>query len=429
MTPATKLPPVKKYVLENGLTVMHQRNPVSRAFCLGVWMRTGSRDERKGEEGLYHFLEHMLFKGTSQRTGFQISQEIEKTGGLLDAFTTKETMCVHAQVLQDHRAVAFDLIGDMLSNSLFCDAHVSTERQVVLEEINDVMDAPDDLIHDLFVDTVFPDHPVGWPILGYPESVASFEARDLRRLARRMFTGSNVVVAVYGNMPTRELLDLSARLFSFRDGVSRFNRSRLRPFAPARRSIRRKLHQQHVCIGNRTFSYLEDKRFPVMVLATLAGGSMSSRLFQRIREELGLAYSVYTYSDHLRDTGLMATYMAVRPRNASRAIEAVIEEYRRIRGGEVKPAELEDTREQLKGRILLGLETSTARMMRMARSEMNYGRQISERELIKRIDAVSLDDLHEVAAGTLDAGDLTVVSLGPSAAGIKTGLKGRKRAF
>jgi predicted Zn-dependent peptidase len=244
-----------------------------------------------------------------------------------------------------------------------------------------------------------------------------------------MLTGSNVVVAVYGNMPTRELLDLSARLFSFRDGVSRFNRSRLRPFAPARRSIRRKLYQQHVCIGNRTFSYLEDKRFPVMVLATLAGGSMSSRLFQKIREELGLAYTVYTYSDHLRDTGLMATYMAVRPRNASRAIDAVIEEYGRIRGGEVKPAELEDTREQLKGRILLGLETSSARMMRMARSEMNYGRQISEKELIKRIDAVSLDDLHEVAAGTLGAGDLTVVSLGPSAAGIKAGLQGRKHSF
>jgi predicted Zn-dependent peptidase len=241
-----------------------------------------------------------------------------------------------------------------------------------------------------------------------------------------MFTGSNVVVAVYGNMPTRELLDYCGRLFSFRDGASRFNRSKLRRFTPARRSFRRKLYQQHVCIGNRTFSYLEEKRFPVMVLATLAGGSMSSRLFQRIREELGLAYSVYTYSDHLRDTGLMATYMAVRPRNASRAIDAVIDEYRRIRDGEVKPEELQDTREHLKGRILLGMETSTARMMRMARNEMNYGRQISDRELIKRIDAVSLDDIHEAASTALNAGDLTVVSLGPSAAGIKTGIRGTR---
>jgi predicted Zn-dependent peptidase len=428
MTPSVKLPPVKKYRLDNGLTVLHQRNPVSRAFCLGVWTRTGSRDERKGEEGLCHFLEHMLFKGTARRTGFRISQEIEKTGGALDAFTTKETMCVQAQVLQDHRTVAFDLIGDMLSNSLYSDEHVSTERQVVLQEISDVMDAPDDLIHDLFADTVFPNHPVGWPILGYPESVASFERRDLERLARRIFRGSNVVVAVYGNMPTRELLDTCERHFDFPDGPTRFNRSRLRPFTPERRSIRRKLHQQHVCIGNRTFSYLEDKRFPVMLLAALAGGGMSSRLFQRIREELGLAYSVYTYSDHLRDTGLMATYLAVHPRNASRAIDAVVEEYRRIRDGEVTREELEDTREQLKGRVLLGLETSTARMMRMARNEMYYGRQIGDRELIRRMDAVSLDDLHEVAAGTLDAADLTVVSLGPSSAGIRAGLRSRKSA-
>jgi predicted Zn-dependent peptidase len=165
-----------------------------------------------------------------------------------------------------------------------------------------------------------------------------------------------------------------------------------------------------------------------MLLATLAGGGMSSRLFQRIREELGLAYSVYTYSDHLRDTGLMATYLAVHPRNASRAIDAVVEEYRRIRDGEVTREELEDTREQLKGRVLLGLETSTARMMRMARNEMYYGRQIGDRELIRRIDAVSLDDLHEVAAGTLDAADLTVVSLGPSSAGIRAGLRRRKSA-
>jgi len=429
MTPITPLPPVRKHVLDNGLTVLHQRNPVSRAFCLGVWTRTGSRDERKGEEGLCHFLEHMLFKGTSRRNAYQLSQEIEKIGGSLDAFTTKETMCVYAQVLQDHRAVAFDLIGDMLSGSLFTDEHISTERNVVLQEISDVMDAPDDLIHDLFADTVFPDHPLGRPILGFPESVSSFGGADLRRFARRVLKAPNVVVSVYGNMPTRELLDLCRRLFDFPAGAARQNRLRLRAFSPQRRSVRRKLHQQHVCIGNRTFSYLEEKRFPLMVLTTLAGGGMSSRLFQRIREQMGLAYSVFTYSDHLRDTGLMATYMAVHPRNAARAIDAVVHEYRRIRDGEVTQSELDDTLEQLKGRILLGLETSTARMMRMSRSEMNYGRQVSEKELIRRINTVTLDDIHDVASRALDSGDLTVVSLGPSSAGIKAGLRAAKPAL
>lgn len=415
------MPAVKKHVLENGLTVLHQRNPVSRAFCVGVWTRTGSRDERKGEEGLCHFFEHMLFKGTSRRSAFRISQDIEKIGGSLDAFTTKETMCVYAQVLQDHSEVAFDLIGDMLSRPLFSDEHIALERQVVLQEISDVMDAPDDLIHDLFTDAVFPNHPLGRPILGFPESVSTFTRGDLRRIARRMFTGPNVVVAVYGNMPERKLLAACRRLFAFPPGPSSPNRSKLRPFVAERRSIRRKLHQQHVCMGNRTFSYLEDGRYPMMVLTTLAGGGMSSRLFQRIREEMGLAYSVYTYSDHLRDTGLMATYMAVHPRNAVRAIDAVAEEYRRIVNGEVTRSELDDTKEQLKGRILLGLETSTARMMRIARNELNYGRQISERELIRRIDTVSLSDIHEVAARSLDYSELSVVSMGPSRAGIKAG--------
>jgi predicted Zn-dependent peptidase len=415
-------------VLDNGLTVLHQRNPISRAFCIGVWTRTGSRDERSGEEGLCHFLEHMLFKGTVGRSAFDISQEIEKVGGSLDAFTTKETMCLYAHVLEDHRGVAFDLIGDMLSHPLLSEDHVSLERQVVLQEISDVMDAPDDLIHDMFASAVFPDHPLGRPILGYPESVSGFADRDVRRFARRMFKGQNIVVAVYGNVSARELLGACERLFDFPNGPVRHSRTRLRPFKPERQSIRRKLHQQHVCIGNRTYSYLEDERFPLMVLTTLAGGGMSSRLFQRIREEMGLAYSVYTYSDHLRDTGLMATYLAVHPRNARKAIEAVVEEYRRIRTGDVTQSELDDTKEQLKGRILLGLETSTARMMRMARSEMNYGRQIGEKELIRRIDSVSLADIYEVASRSLDADDLCVVSLGPSVAGVNAGIQAGLKA-
>jgi predicted Zn-dependent peptidase len=406
--------------------VLHQRNPISRAFCVGVWTRTGARDERKGEEGLCHFFEHMLFKGTSNRSAFRISQDIEKIGGSLDAFTTKETMCIYAQVLRDHNDVAFDLVGDMLSNPLFTDEHIALERQVVLQEISDVLDAPDDLIHDLFADAVFPDHPLGRPILGHPESVSTFARRDLRRIARRMFTGPNVLVAVYGNIRTKELLAACRRLFAFPPGSSSLNRSKLRPFVAARRSIRRKLHQQHVCMGSRTVSYLEDGRFASMVLTTLAGGGVSSRLFQRIREEMGLAYSVYTYADHLRDTGLMATYMAVQPRNAARAIETVVEEYRRIIAGEVTQNELDDIKEQLKGRILLGLETSTARMMRIARNELYYGRQISERELIRRIDAVSLSDIHELASRSLDSSDLSVISMGPSAAGIEAGLKPRR---
>lgn len=410
--------PVKRIVLPNGLTVLHQRNPLSRAFCIGVWTRTGARDERGGEEGLCHFLEHMLFKGTRSRSAFDISQQIEKIGGNLDAFTTKDTMCVYAQVLESQREVAFDLVSDMLRRSIFADDQVVLEREVVLEEIGDVMDAPDDLIHELFAASVFPQHPLGRPILGQPETVGSFTRRDLVRFQRRTFKASNLVVSVYGNIPPRQLRLRCEHLFDFPEGVVRRTAPRVRSAAPSRTVVRRRLHQQHICLGSRTFSYLEDRRFALMALTTLVGGGMSSRLFQRVREELGLTYTIYTYAEHSWDAGLMATYMAVRPRNVARAMEVVRDEYRKVRAGGVQHDELLDTKEQLKGRILLGLETSTSRMMRNARNEIQYGHQFSERELIRRIDAVTLDDVHEIADELLDPDRLSVVSLGPSSAGV-----------
>lgn len=410
--------PVKKLVLPNGLTVLHQRNPFSRSFCIGLWTHTGSRDERPGEEGLCHFFEHMLFKGTARRSAFDISHEIERVGGSLDAFTTKETMCVFARVLESQKTLAFDVISDMTTNSAFPADQVPRERQVVLQEIGDVKDAPDDLIHDLFSEVVFPDHPLGQPILGYPKSVGRFSRHDLVRFSRRTFRGSNLVLCVYGNIDGRALRSAAERLFQFRPGRTALRGGRLRGDA-RRKMVRRKLHQQHVCLGRRTFSYHEDRRVSLMVLTALLGGGMSSRLFQRIREELGLAYSVFTYAEYARDTGMMATYMAVSPKRAGTAIAAVMEEYDKLIRGNLDKDELSAIKEQLKGGILLGLETSTAKMMRMARNELSFGRQTSEKDLIRRIDAVTLDDIHEVASLTLEPDKLSMVSLGPSSAGLR----------
>jgi predicted Zn-dependent peptidase len=412
--------PVRRFVHPSGLTVVHQRNRTSRAFCVGVWTRTGARDERRGEEGLCHFMEHMLFKGTPTRSALDISREIEAIGGSLDAFTTKETMSVYAQVLESQRDVALDLIGDMLSGSLFSEEHVATEREVVLEEIGDLMDAPDDFVHELFAETVFPTHPLGRPILGEPRSVSSFTRADLVRFHRKTFRGSNLVLSVYGNISRRELRAAVDRMFAFPAGEVRRLQPRLSRPRASRRFIRRRLHQQHVCLGSRTFSYHEDRRFALMVLTTLIGGGMSSRLFQRIREEMGLTYSIYTYADYSWDTGLMATYLAVRPRNAGRAVRAVLREFERVRAGDVGVRELQDTKEQLKGRILLGLETSASRMMRNARNELQYGRQVSERELIRHVNAVTLDDIMQVASSALDPSNLSAVSLGPSSGGMRS---------
>jgi len=340
-------------------------------------------------------------------------------GGTLDAFTTKETMCVYAQVLEERRRAAFDLIADMLRHSTFADDAVALEREVVLEEIGDVEDAPDDLIHELFADALFPGHPMGKPILGTRRSVASFRRADVARFAKRNLRASNLVVAVYGNAPEEEILRWCQEHLDFPGGPVARRNGRPPGAVPRRRSRRRPLKQQHVCIGTRTFSFHDERRFALMVLTTLVGGGMSSRLFQRIREELGLTYSIFTYADHSRDTGLMATYMAVRPANVARAIGEVLGEFARIRAGEIDARELEDTKAQLQGRILLGLETSVARMMRLARNELSYGRQMSERELVARIEGVTREEVMGVADAFLDSRRQTIVSIGPTAAGLR----------
>jgi predicted Zn-dependent peptidase len=420
MVSATLLyPSVKKYVGDNGVTVLHQDNPLSRTFCIGVWVKTGSRDEGRGEDGLTHFLEHMLFKGTRTRSAYELSQSIEKVGGSLDAFTTKEQICVYAQVLSDHADLAVDIIDDMCLNPTFVPAQIELEKQVVLEEIQDVMDAPDDVIHDLFASEVFSGHPLGKPILGSPESVAGFNKRKLTRYARKHLRADNVVVSVFGKASRRLLKRIRDEAFRFPAGTVKRSAGRIRRYEPVRRHYRRKLHHQHLCIGGRAYSYLDAKRYPLGVLTTLFGGGMSSRLFQRIREELGYAYSVFTYTEAAKDIGLVGTYMAVSPSNAGGAVKEVFRELEKITNGEFSEEELSDTKEQLKGKILLGLETSAAKMMRNARNEVYYGRQLNEREIIDGVNRVTRDDILECAADLLDGDRNTIVSLGPSSSGIR----------
>ena len=408
----------KKIVLPGGLTILHERNPISKAFCLGVWTRTGARDESEAESGLCHFMEHMLFKGTTHRSAQEISREIEKVGGSLDAFTTKDTMCVYSHVLESRRDVAIDLMADMLTGSRFDDQQVTLERNVILEEIGDVEDAPDDLVHEIFAAELYPAHPLGRPILGSRKTVSSFRRSDLRRYAKRTFRSSNVVVSVYANIDEDELIELCQSRLKFPRGPLAREKARLGRPVPKRKHVRRKLNQQHVVLGRRTFSFLDDRRYALMVLNAMVGGGMSSRLFQKIREELGLAYNVFTYVDHSRDTGMFAAYMAVRPNTVGTAMNALRKEFVSLRNGGIKEDELRDTKEHIKGRILLGLETSAARMMRLARNEITYGHQVPEKELIRRIQAVKMDDVVALASEVLDTDEYSIVSLGPSGAGL-----------
>lgn len=412
-------PKIRKRTLPSGLTILQQDNPSSQSFCVGVWLDVGSRDERRGEEGLCHFLEHMLFKGTANRSAFQISQEIEKIGGSIDAFTTKEQLCVYVQVLESHQELALEILSDMFMHSTFQVDQIRLEREVVVDEIRDVLDSPDDMVHELFTSTIFPRHPLGKSILGQRTSVARFSRRRLFSFMNRHFKAGNVIISVYGNIELRSLVKACERLFPFPNGsIIRKGRKPARN-VPQRRFLKRNLHQQHICIGTQGFSYREAKRFPAMILTTLVGGGMSSRLFQKVREEMGLAYDIYTYSEHGRDAGLVGTYLSVKPSNTGIAVRAVLDEYLKIMRGEFKLHELQDTKEHLKGRILLGLETTSAKMMRMARNEIYFGRQVSERELIRSINGVTPDQIVGVARQILNPRRLTMVSMGPSSAGLR----------
>lgn len=416
MTPTVlRTPPVRKYRASNGVTILHQNNPLSRVFCIGVWVKTGSRDELKGEEGLSHFLEHMIFKGTQDRTALEISQSIERVGGSLEAFTTREQICIYAQVLDDEKDLAADVLRDMVLNSTFLPDQIQLEKQVVLEEIRDVMDAPDDLIHDLFAAEVFANHPLGKPILGSEESVSRFDQSRLANFAKRHFRPDNIIIAVFGSVDKRRLLRMCDWPLAVPDTQIKRNSQRIRRYQPVSRLHKKKLHQQHICIGSRSCSYSDDRRYALMVLTTLLGGTMSSRLFQSIREKLGYTYSIYTYVDSAADSGLFGTYVAVKPSNSRRVIDEVFKEFDKVRGGDIGKQELEDTKQHIKGKILLGLEGSASKMMRMARSEIYFGRQISERELIDRVDRVSMEDVIAAASDVLDPDRNTIVSLGPSA--------------
>ena len=321
-------------------------------------------------------------------------------------------------MLENKKDIAIDLIADMLTASRFAEEQVALERKVVVEEIGDVDDAPEDLIHELFAAEMYPQHPLGRPILGYRKTVSAFKRNDILRYKRRAFRSSNLVVSVYGNIDVADLTKLCETRFAFPKGTLARDSTRFPSPLARRRHVRRKLHQQHVCMGSRTFSFLDDRRYALMVLNAALGGGMSSRLFQKIREEMGLAYNVYTYVDHSRDTGMFAAYMAVNPTMAGRAIEAVTTELEAIRKGGLTRTELRDTKDHIKGRILLGLETSVSRMMRLARNEISYGRQVPERELIKKLAAVKMDNIAEVAGQVLDTDHYVMVSLGPSGAGL-----------
>ncbi|HXI03156.1 MAG TPA: pitrilysin family protein [Candidatus Saccharimonadales bacterium] len=404
---------IQKHVLPNGLTLLTESMPNIRSVSLGVWLKQGSRHESEDENGISHFIEHLLFKGTARRTAQEIAKTIDRMGGQCDAFTSKEFTCFYSRSLDEHVPVAFDLLSDIVLNPRFLPEQIEKERQVIFEEIKMVEDSPDELVFDLFTETLWRGHPLGRPIQGTVESVAALGAETLTGFFRGAYTPGNVLVSAAGNLDHDQMADLATRAFS---GMPPGNGTRpVSPPSPRAEIVTREkkeLEQLHLALGVPAFPHDHPDRYCGYVLNTILGGAMSSRLFQKVREDRGLAYTVYSSISSFADTGFLAVYAATRPEGARELVESVCEELREVKGRPVDASELAGAKDHLKGNLMLSLESSSARMSNLARQFIYFGRQYELDEIVQGIEAVTAEAVQALAREILDGRRATLAALG-----------------
>jgi len=401
--------------LDGGLSVLTQTVSGSRSASVGVWVRYGSAHEAPGELGAAHLLEHMVFKGTGRRTGRDIAVVLERLGGSLDAYTSREHTSYQARVLDQDVDVALDVLADMVTAPKLDSADLELEREVVLEEISTVDDTPDDLVFELHNAELWPDHSYGHSILGTRRSVSEMTTEDLRAAHGRAYTRPNLILAAAGAVDHARVVAAAERRF---EGVPKGASDSTLPAPPdveaEDRWIERPGAQTHIVTGGRAIPHGDPRRFAMVLLSNAVGGGMSSRLFQRVREELGLAYAVYTFQSFYRSGGMFGVYVGTRPEWADRAVEVIREELRRVAVEGLAPTELEDAKSQLRGQMVLGLESQSGRVYRLALQELFDEPRRSLDELVARVDAVTMDETIEVAAEFLDPERWLTVRLGPA---------------
>ncbi len=402
----------RKTILENGVTVITEQMDTVRSVALGIWFAVGSRDETPAEAGMSHFMEHMMFKGTPTLTAAQISETFDGLGAELNAFTSKEYTCYYARLVDTHMPTAVELLSDMVVNSLLEDDAAQREREVVIEEIARMEDTPDDRIHEVFAHALWPDHPIGLPILGSRETVGGFDNAQSTAFRARHYLTGNCVVAAAGNIDHDELVELIRTHLTLPDGP-RSDRPTAHAAGASRLAVLTKeTEQTHIIYGMSGMNAHHEDRFVLTVLDTVLGGGMSSRLFQEIREKRGLAYSVFSFHSLFQDTGQYAIYAGTRPDNSEQIVRLIQAEVERMRSSGITPEELERATESIKGHLVLGLESTRNRMSRLGKSEATGGELLSVDELVSRIDAVTREDIVRVAED-LFGGGRVLAMIGP----------------
>lgn len=403
----------EKTVLDNGIRIITEKIP-SRTVSVGLWLDVGSRDEEPGNNGCSHFVEHMLFKGTTRRSARQIAQELDMLGGMSNAFTSSETTSYYATVLDDQLERLVDLLADTFLDSLFEEEEVVREREVILQEISMVEDTPDDRIHELFSAGIWGGHPLGQTVLGRREVVAAMDSATLREYVRRWYRPDRLVIAGAGNVEHGEFCRLWQGSLGNLAAAGGVAPARERPalLPPVRKVHRKALEQAHLVLGTYGLPLVAEERYSLYLLHILLGGNMSSRLFQEVREKEGLAYSIFSYLSSFTDSGFLGIYLGVDPAALNRSMELVAREIRALRRDGVDPGLLENAREYARAGIFLSAENMETRMTRIARNELTFGRNLPFAEIVAGFDRVRVEDIVALA-GQLFARPLSATVLGP----------------
>jgi predicted Zn-dependent peptidase len=399
--------------LPNGVRVITEAMPHVRSVSVGIWIGTGSRRENPEQNGICHFIEHMLFKGTTHRSAEDIARSVDSIGGNLDAFTAKELVCFNTKVLDQHLSLAWDVLADLVLNPLFRPEDIEKEKGVILEELKMEADSPDYLVHEIFSSNFWKDHPLGKPILGTRETVRHFDSQMIRDYYSQVYVPANLLVTAAGNLTHERLVSLVGGHFaSLPSGAS--TPTDHVPATHARIALRNKkaLEQVHMCLGVPSYPLPHHERFACYVLNTLLGGGMSSRLFQNIRERQGLAYAVFSELNPYRDTGCLSIYAGTSLESAPKVVESVLKEFRDLKQQPVADEELRRAKDHLKGSLMLSLESTGSRMTNLARQEMYFGRFFTLDELVESIEAVSAADVQRIAQTFFDPKQIALTVLG-----------------
>jgi predicted Zn-dependent peptidase len=403
----------KKTILANGLRVLTETMPGFRSATVGIWADVGSASEPHERRGISHLVEHMLFKGTPRRSARQIAETMDGVGGNLNAFTDKETTCYYAKVIDRHLPLALDVLTDMFLHSTFDPGELDKEQKVILEEIKMYEDAPDELIHDIFLQTMWGGSNLGEPTIGFAETVVAVTPDDLRSHMRSHYAPNSVIVAAAGNVDHDRFVELVFEEFKDFAGTCAISAPEEPATTPGRHVREKESEQAYVVLGTRGVTIRDDRRYALSVLDTVLGGGMSSRLFQEIREKRGLVYSVYSFQAAYRGAGLFGVYAGTSPGNVQSCVDLIVAEFDRIKAEPIGRDEFRLAQEHIKGNLTLSLESTSSRMIRLGRNELALGRYVSTEEVERRIDAVTPEDVAELARELLTDDNFGLAIVGP----------------